>query len=246
MTDPAYIALQDVSKRYETSTGGVVALDHITLHVESGTSLGVVGPSGCGKSTLLALIAGIELPDYGQIVVGEDVVSTLSEAERARLRRKRFGVVFQRDNLLPFLTAVENVALALALHDERNRFERCLEILADLGIADVADKLPDRLSGGQRQRVAIARALVARPAVIVADEPTGSLDDANSAAVLELLRSAGERDGATLVVATHDFDLASGLDAVLQLRDGRIAADGALRRTAGGRARPEQTRIDAP
>jgi putative ABC transport system ATP-binding protein len=235
MTEPTCIALEDVSKRYETSTGGVVALDGITLHVESGTSLGVVGPSGCGKSTLLALIAGIELPNYGRIVVGEDVVSTLSEAVRARLRRERFGVVFQRDNLLPFLTAVENVALKLALHNEQNRFERCLEILADLGIGDVADKLPDRLSGGQRQRVAIARALVARPAVIVADEPTGSLDDANSAAVLELLRSAGERDGATLVVATHDLDLAAGLDAVLQLRDGRIAADGALRATAGGR-----------
>ena len=245
---PSDIILEDVSKRYETPTGPVVALGGVTLRVPPGASLGVVGPSGCGKSTLLALIAGLELPDSGRIVVEGRVVSSLTDAERACFRRERFGVVFQRDNLLPFLTAVENVALQLALQNEREGFERCLEMLAQLGVADAADKLPDQLSGGQRQRVAVARALVGRPAVIVADEPTGSLDDANSEAVLELLRSARDRDGATLMVATHDLDLAGRLDAVVQLRDGRIADSGRISRPtveppAGSAG---QAPIDAP
>jgi putative ABC transport system ATP-binding protein len=245
---PSDIVLEDVSKHYETPKGPVVALAGVTLRIGPGASLGVVGPSGCGKSTLLALVAGLELPDSGRIVVEGRVVSSLTEAERACLRRERFGVVFQRDNLLPFLTAVENVALQLALRNEREGFDRCHEMLARLGVADVADKLPDQLSGGQRQRVAVARALVGRPAVIIADEPTGSLDDANSEAVFELLRSARDRDGTTLVVATHDLDLAARLDAVVQLRDGSIAYSGRISRPkldppAGS---PGQARIDAP
>jgi putative ABC transport system ATP-binding protein len=222
------ISVDSVRKHYATPAGTVRAVDGITLRVDPGTSLAITGPSGCGKSTLLGLISGLETPTAGRVAIGGLQISALTERQRARLRREALGLVFQSDNLLPFLTAVENVGLQLALHGARNGYERCLEVLAELGLVGEVDKLPDQLSGGQRQRVAVARALIHRPRLILADEPTGSLDADSSGAVIDLLLAAQKQAGATLVIVTHDLGVADRLDRTLSLRDGRLA-EGATR-----------------
>ena len=227
MTSALGITLGSLAKHYTTPAGVVRAVDGITLDVAPGTSLAITGPSGCGKSTLLGLIGGLEPPTAGRLVIGGQEVSTMSDRERARLRREQFGFVFQSDNLLPFLTTVENVGLQLALRAAPDRsaqsieYERCIELLVELGLADELDHLPDQLSGGQRQRVAVARALIHRPRLILADEPTGELDSANAKAVLDLLLDAQREAGTTLVVVTHDAAVARRLDRTLGLRDGR-------------------------
>jgi putative ABC transport system ATP-binding protein len=197
-------------------------VDDVTLAVEPGTSLAVTGPSGCGKSTLLGLIAGLEAPTSGRLVIGDQDVSSLSDQERARLRRDQLGLVFQSDNLLPYLTAVENVSLQLALKDPEANFERSRELLAELDLGYKADSLPDQLSGGQRQRVAIARALAHRPRILLADEPTGELDADNSRIVIDLLLAAQRECGTTVVVVTHDPAVARRLDRTVSLSDGRL------------------------
>jgi putative ABC transport system ATP-binding protein len=223
VTAAAAITLDGVSKHYGTPAGLVRAIDGITLDVQAGSSLAITGSSGCGKSTLLGLIGGLEVPTAGQVSIGDRQISSLPERERARLRRDELGFVFQADNLQPFLTALENVGLQLALTGSRNGYGRARELLGELGLEGHADKLPDQLSGGQRQRVAIARALVHRPRLILADEPTGSLDEDNSHAIVDLLlaaqRAAG---GATLVVVTHDPAVAARLERTVRLRDGRL------------------------
>jgi putative ABC transport system ATP-binding protein len=200
----------------------VNAVGGIELEIEPGTSLAVMGPSGCGKSTLLGLIAGLEVPSEGRVAVGEHELSSLGAEERARVRRDELGLVFQADNLLPFLTAVENVSLQLALSGGRDDPSECRALLARLGLDDEGDKLPDQLSGGQRQRVAVARALVHRPRLVLADEPTGALDAGNSTAVIDALLAAQHQSGATLVVVTHDAGVASRLDRTVRMRDGRL------------------------
>jgi putative ABC transport system ATP-binding protein len=222
MSIPSLIALESVSKAYPTPGGTVHAVSGVTLGVEPGTSMAITGPSGCGKSTLLGMIAGLEPPTSGQISIGGVEMSQLSDHERAAVRRDRLGLIFQADNLLPFLTALENVALQFEMGGSDGRPERCTEILADLGLRDHAHKLPDQLSGGQRQRVAIAAALMKQPAVILADEPTGSLDADASKAVIDLLVDAQRQAGATLVIVTHDTSVADRLDHTVRLRDGRV------------------------
>jgi putative ABC transport system ATP-binding protein len=214
------IELDAVAKRY----GTVEALNGIDLRVEPGESLAVMGPSGCGKSTLLGLVAGLEVPTSGRVVVGEAEVSRLPDDRRAELRRRQLGLVFQAGNLMPFLTVVENVSQQLALIGSADGYQRCVDMLEGLGLGDDLDKLPDQLSGGMRQRVAVARALVHEPRVILADEPTGSLDEHNSEVVIDLLLAAQRRHAATLVVVTHDPAVAARLDRTLRLRDGRIDA----------------------
>jgi putative ABC transport system ATP-binding protein len=236
---PAGIRLESVSKQYETPAGVVHAVHGITFEMGPGSSLAITGPSGSGKSTLLGLIGGLETPTAGRVSIGGTEISSLPEPQRARLRRDGLGFVFQSDSLLPFLTAVENVGLQLALHGAADGHERCAELLARLGLAGEVDKLPDQLSGGQRRRVAVARALIHQPAVILADEPTGSLDAGSSAAVIDLLLDAQAELAATLVVVTHDPGVARRLDRTLTLRDGQ-SVDG----TAGPR-QPQQGRVDA-
>jgi putative ABC transport system ATP-binding protein len=158
------------------------------------------------------------------VVVGEAELSDLPDDERALLRRHELGLVFQAGNLLPFLTVLENVSQQLALSGSRDGYQRCVEMLGGLGLGDDLDKLPDQLSGGMRQRVAVARALIHDPWLILADEPTGSLDADNSAVVIDLLLAAKEQEGATLVVVTHDAAVAARLDRTVKLRDGRIDA----------------------
>jgi putative ABC transport system ATP-binding protein len=219
---PATIEVESVSKRYPTPAGPVDALEDVTLTVEAGAGLAIMGPSGCGKSTLLGLIAGLEAPTDGRVAIGGEVISGMSERDLVRLRREELGLVFQSDNLLPFLTALENVALPLALNGSDDGYSRCAELLARLGLAADSGKLPDQLSGGQRQRVAVARALVKQPGVLLADEPTGLLDEDNSAAIIDLLLEAQRETNCTLVVVTHDAGVAARMDRIVNLRDGRL------------------------
>jgi putative ABC transport system ATP-binding protein len=215
------VSLRSVAKHYRTSAGTVRAVDGVDLDVEPSGRVAIMGPSGCGKSTLLGLIGGLEPPTHGSVRLGDHHVSALPEPERARIRRERIGFLFQSHDLLPFLTAAENVGLQLALRGGQDGLERTHRLLAALGLGEHAGKLPDQLSGGQRQRVGIARALVHGPGLILADEPTGELDTATSEGVVELLLAVQREAGATLVVVTHDRDVARRLDRTVILRDGR-------------------------
>jgi putative ABC transport system ATP-binding protein len=217
--------LRGLVKHYRTAAGLVRAVDGIDLDVEPASSLAIVGPSGCGKSTLLGLVGALEPPTGGQVWVGDVEVSSLSAPRRAEFRRTHIGFVFQSYDLLPFLTAAENVAFQLALQEEADDGRRSRDLLDALGLAEHADKLPDQLSGGQRQRVGIARALVHRPSLILADEPTGELDSENSAAVMDLLLDFQRSSRSTLIVVTHDPDVAGRLGRIVGLRDGSLAVD---------------------
>ncbi|MCB1014576.1 MAG: ATP-binding cassette domain-containing protein [Acidimicrobiales bacterium] len=202
----------------------VRALWHPGLVVEAGTSVAVMGPSGCGKSTLLGLLAGLAVPTSGSVTLGETVVSGLAEQERAAFRRRHVGMVHQADNLLPHLTAEENVALAQAVARPARARGAPPAALADpvslldrLGLSGLGARLPDQLSGGQRQRVAIARAVACGPGVILADEPTGALDGGSARQVVELLVEVQRELGATLVIVTHDPAVAERADRVEHL-----------------------------
>jgi putative ABC transport system ATP-binding protein len=225
------VRIDHITKRYPTARGGVEALRGVSLGISSGESVAVVGPSGCGKSTLLSLIAALESPTTGSVAVGGVDLTTLDEAGRTRYRRESVGLVFQSTDLLPFLTAVENVDLALALRGQSDP-AAARALLESLGLAEHADKLPDQLSGGQRQRVGIARAVAHAPLLILADEPTGELDSASSALTMDLLRRVQRDVGATLIVVTHDDVIAAGLDRRVRMRDG-LVSDAAAPMTIG-------------
>ncbi len=202
---------------FRTALGSVRALDCGELSVEPGSSLAIMGPSGCGKSTLLGLLAGLAVPTAGSVTIGDTTVSELSEPERVRFRRRALGMVYQADNLLPHLTVEENVGLQFAISGSTVPPERCAEVLERLGLADLARRLPDELSGGQRQRVAVARAIVHGPTVILADEPTGALDADTAEQAIRLLVEVQRQTSATMVVVTHDPDIAGHLDRTMML-----------------------------
>jgi putative ABC transport system ATP-binding protein len=225
VSDSTGIQLLDVVKHYRTAAGVVRAVDGIDLEVEPGTGVAITGPSGCGKSTLLGLIGGLEAPSRGSVKLGDREISALPERARAAVRREQVGFLFQSDDLLPFLTAAENVALQLAVRGEDDDGSRARRLLTKVGLAEHADKLPDQLSSGQRQRVAIARALVHRPGLVLADEPTGELDTGASDTVIELLLDAQRDAGTTLVVVTHDPRVAGRVNRTLRLHDGRLEGD---------------------
>jgi len=207
---------------HHTPGGPVSALDGVSFTVDAGSSVAITGPSGCGKSTLLGVIGGLAVPTAGVVRIGGEEVSSLPDRGRSDFRRTHVGFVYQADNLLPFLTVVENVELQFALDGRSGGVDRSLDLLDRLGLADEADRLPDHLSGGQRQRAAVARAVVHRPAVILADEPTGALDAANAAGVIDLLLEVQREIGATLVMVTHDREAARRMDRRIGLRDGRV------------------------
>ena len=218
------IALRQAGKTYATPAGPFVALSGVDLEVARGEMLAVVGKSGSGKSTLLNLIGGIDRATVGEVRVAGTSVHDASESVLARWRGRHVGVVFQFFQLLPTLTAIENVMLPMDfgdVHPPRERRRRALERLDRVGVADQADKLPATLSGGQQQRVAIARALANDPPVIVADEPTGNLDSTTGRAVLDLFRALAAQ-GTTVVVATHERDIASLANRIVELADGRV------------------------
>ncbi len=214
---------------YAVPGGRVRALDEVTLTVEPGRSLAVVGPSGCGKSTLLGILGGLEVPTSGEVHIGDHVVSSMPDQARAALRRRRFGFVFQQDNLQPFLTVSENVGLQSVIAGRADEPAHRRSLLDALGIGSLTHRFPDQLSGGQRQRVAVARALVHDPGVVLADEPTGALDVVSSDKVVELLLSLHREQGATLVVVTHDRSVAEQMDTVVEMRDGRVTGSQVLR-----------------
>jgi putative ABC transport system ATP-binding protein len=217
------LELRRISKAYGDGRDVVHALAEVDLRLEAGDLVAVMGPSGSGKSTLLTIAGTLEEPTTGDVVVDGTHVSELSRRERARLRRRAIGFVFQDFNLLAGLTALENVTLPLELDGQRAGGARALGMVAleELGVDDKADRFPDDLSGGERQRVAIARAVVGDRRLLLADEPTGALDSVNGEAVMRLLRAACRR-GVGGVVVTHDAQLASWADRIVFLRDGRI------------------------
>jgi putative ABC transport system ATP-binding protein len=220
--------LTDVSKRYDSD--GSPAVAHVSMQVARGESVAIMGPSGSGKSTLLNLIAGLDRPTSGAVTVGGERVDTLSETGLARYRRRQVGMIFQFFNLLDDMTVLDNVLLPaqLAGQPARQAGARADELLAALRIGQHADAYPARLSGGERQRVAIARALVNRPALLLADEPTGALDTATGEAIGELLLDLNS-SGQTLIVVTHNPDLAARYARrVIEIVDGQIASDAHL------------------
>jgi len=223
------LELRRVSKVYGQGAAEVHALDRVSLQVGEGAMVAVMGPSGSGKSTLLTIAGSLEAPTEGQVRVRGAELAGMSPNDKARLRRRTIGYVFQDYNLLPGLTAAENVSLPLELDGWTARRARStgLAALAELGLADRAESYPDELSGGERQRVAIARAVVGERSLVLADEPSGALDSGNAEAVMRLVHEACKNGGVAAVVVTHDAQLASWADRVVFLRDGRITQQNA-------------------
>ncbi len=216
------MSLNDARLALEGNAGLIEILHGITLDVHSGETVGLVGPSGSGKSSLLMLMGGLERATGGTVrAMGQDL-GAMNEDALARLRRAHVGVVFQSFHLIPTMTALENVATPLELAGRPDARTRALEELEAVGLATRANHYPSQLSGGEQQRVALARAAAPRPALILADEPTGNLDSATGAAIVDLLFGLRDRHGATLVLVTHDPVLAARCDRVIALRDGRI------------------------
>ncbi|WP_170460878.1 ABC transporter ATP-binding protein [Ruegeria arenilitoris] len=224
MTEPV-LTLQNAALSLDGNAGPVEILRDINLTLKEGETLGLVGPSGSGKSSLLMLMGGLEQTTAGRITaLGQDLTS-MSEDALARFRRDAMGVVFQNFHLIPTMTALENVATPLELAGHRDAFDRAEAELAAVGLSHRRDHYPAQLSGGEQQRVALARASAPRPRILLADEPTGNLDETNGAAIVDLLFGLRDRHGATLVLVTHSHSLARRCDRVVRLRDGRITEE---------------------
>ena len=217
------IKAKGLSKIYGSGENQVVALDKANLTIAPGDFISIIGPSGSGKSTLLHLLSGLDHPTSGSLTYDGQEIYTLPDKELSAFRRRQMGFIFQQFNLLPVLTARENILMPLLL-DKKQPDEGYLDQLAELlGLRDRLDHLPHELSGGQQQRVAIARALIAQPEVIFADEPTGNLDSKSGGEVMELLRGIQERMGKTLVIITHDNRIAAAADRQLTIMDGVLS-----------------------
>ncbi|MBN1566753.1 MAG: ABC transporter ATP-binding protein [Acidobacteria bacterium] len=208
---------------YKSGKVEVPALQNVTFAVKHGEFIAVMGPSGCGKSTLLHLLGGLMQPTHGKILIDGTDISKLSDSERTAIRRSKIGYIFQRFNLLPTLTAKGNIELAKKIHGNGHLNENGVgRILRMLGLTDKIHFRPAELSGGEQQRIAIARAIINQPAIILADEPTGSLDSRNSQTVLQMLRDLNDKLGQTIVMITHDSDAASTASRVIEMKDGQI------------------------
>jgi putative ABC transport system ATP-binding protein len=232
MTDPV-LDLKDAGLTLQGNAGPVEILRGITLTVDRGQTVGLVGPSGSGKSSLLMLMGGLERATAGSVrALGRDLTA-LDEDALARFRLGNMGVVFQSFHLIPTMTALENVATPLELAGARDAFDRAEAELVAVGLGGRLHHYPAQMSGGEQQRVALARAAAPRPAILLADEPTGNLDGANGEAIMDLLFGLRDRHGATLVLVTHAPDLAARCDRVVRLRDGRIEGEAPGARAAG-------------
>jgi putative ABC transport system ATP-binding protein len=223
------IQLVRLRKSFPSGGGRLMVLSDVDLEISAGESVAILGPSGSGKSTLLALVAGLDRPDSGRVLIDGRAIEGLSEDELALLRRRTIGFVFQSFQLLANMTARENVLLPLELLEAADAAERADELLELVGLAERARHYPAQLSGGEQQRVALARAFATRPPILLADEPTGNLDRATGERVLEVLAGLRRRFGTTLVLVTHDAAVAALTERRLELRDGRLVAG------AGGR-----------
>ena len=219
------ITVQNLSKKVPDAGGWLTILDDVSFSVESGDTVAIVGASGSGKSTLLGLLAGLDLPSSGKIIASEQDLFALDEDARAAWRALHVGFVFQAFQLLPQMTALENVMLPLELAGAADAAARSRHLLDRVGLADRMGHYPRTLSGGEQQRVALARAFVSKPALLFADEPTGSLDHATGERIIELLFELNRESGATLILVTHDPALAARCGRTLRLRSGRLQAD---------------------
>ena len=217
------ISLREVSKTVMSGNEPLTILHPLTLDVARGEFVAIVGPSGSGKSTLLGLIAGLDAPTSGRITIDGVDITTLDEDRLARLRGEKIGFVFQFFHLIPSLTAFENIAVPMEIAEVADVRQRAARLLDEVGLTDRGHHYPSQLSGGEQQRVALARALANDPPIVLADEPTGNLDSANGRHILELLRSIHVSRGTTVVLVTHDSELAAIADVRLVLRDGRVA-----------------------
>ena len=223
------LKVNNLSKVYGKGDTQIKALDDISFSVEKGEFVAIVGPSGSGKSTLLHILGGVDTPSSGQVLVDGTDICALDQTKLAIFRRRQIGLIYQFYNLIPILNVEENITLPLLL-DERNLDEaRLQEIVATLGLADRVSHLPNHLSGGQQQRVSIGRALINNPALILADEPTGNLDSTNSKEIISLLKLSNKRYHQTLILVTHDRDIALQADRIISFGDGRILRDEAVR-----------------
>lgn len=219
------LTLENAALTLNGNAGPIEILHDITLSVGGGESLGLIGPSGSGKSSLLMLMGGLERASAGRVTALGHDLTTMDEDALARFRRDSMGVVFQNFHLIPTMTALENVATPLELAGHRDAFDRAVAELDTVGLSHRRDHYPAQLSGGEQQRVALARASAPRPRILLADEPTGNLDEANGAAIVDLLFGLRDRHGATLILVTHSRSLAARCDRVVRLRDGRITED---------------------
>jgi putative ABC transport system ATP-binding protein len=222
----AMIQLQNVSKQYDGKRQ-VMAVSDVSLEIDKGEMVAIIGPSGSGKSTILNMIGALDRPTTGVVAIDGEPLSGLSDHEWTRIRRDKIGFIFQFFNLLPSLSAIENVALPLHLRrwPKKKTNDRARELLAVVGLEKRVDHLPDELSGGERQRVAIARALSIYPPILLGDEPTGNLDSKTGVEILALMRDLNQRLGATVVIVTHDMSVAESCRRVVRMRDGKIAED---------------------
>jgi putative ABC transport system ATP-binding protein len=224
---PPAIELADIHLSLGRGAARVHILKGISLSIARGDAVGFVGPSGSGKSTLLMTIAGLERPDRGSVAIAGKRIEGLDEDALARFRGSCIGIVFQSFHLIPTMTALENVAIPLELAGRPDAFERAREELKAVGLSDRLSHYPAQLSGGEQQRVALARALAPNPTILVADEPTGNLDEATGSTIIDLMFSLKRERGATLIVVTHDPTLAGRCDRTIRLRSGQIADDAA-------------------
>lgn len=228
------LSVEGLTKIYGSGDTAVTALDHVSFTVEKGEFVAIVGASGSGKSTLMNLIGGIDEPTSGRVVIDGQELYAMNESARAIFRRRNIGMVFQFYNLVPTLTAAENIMLPHLLDKREPEKSRLAEILALTGLSERAGHLPSALSGGQQQRVSLGRALINDPAFILADEPTGNLDSRASRDVMELLQVANRRYQQTLLLITHDEKIALMADRILTLADGRLVSDERLKDAKGG------------
>lgn len=228
------LSVEGLTKIYGSGDTAVTALDHVSFTVEKGEFVAIVGASGSGKSTLMNLIGGIDEPTSGRVVIDGQELYAMNESARAIFRRRNIGMVFQFYNLVPTLTAAENIMLPYLLDKREPEKAKLAEILALTGLSERAGHLPNALSGGQQQRVSLGRALINDPAFILADEPTGNLDSRASCDVMELLQVANRRYQQTLLLITHDEKIALMADRILTLADGRLVSDERLKDAKGG------------
>lgn len=223
------LKVEHLSKHYGTGENLVKAVDDISFSVEKGEFLAIIGPSGSGKSTLLHILGGVDRPSSGKVFVDGTDVYTQDDEALAVFRRRQVGLIYQFYNLIPVLTAEENMTLPVLLDGRQINKERLEELLDTLGLKERRKNLPNQLSGGQQQRVSIGRALMNSPALLLADEPTGNLDSQNSQEIVALLKKANRQYGQTLIVITHDESIALQADRIISLEDGRITKDEVLR-----------------
>ena len=222
------LEVKELTKIYGSGEKQVIALDHVSFQVKKGEFVAIVGASGSGKSTLMNLIGGIDRPTSGSVVIDGKKIFDMNESEMAIFRRRNIGFVFQQYNLVPMLNVWENIILPVKLDGKKIEKKYVDEIIDTLGIRTKLENLPSALSGGQQQRVAIARALAAKPAILLADEPTGNLDSRTSQDVLGLLKVTSKRFHQTIVMITHNEEIAQMADRILQIEDGKIVSDSGL------------------